>query len=119
MRYSTIAASAAVLLLSACATTPPPKPPPPAHAATDWFQQQMQQARDARRNHTPKSDTDGAQAAYTQIVRNACTRVALSGPDKYRTQCDAVLKPVAPSAPDPFACNNPNADPETLTACND
>jgi hypothetical protein len=117
------------LLLAGCAVPevapPVAKQPMPVHVAArpaplDWFQQQMVAARAAQRSFTPKSDKDGAQAAYEQVMRSACARVALSGPDKYKPRCNALLEP-PPSSPrnDPFRCD---ADPDSeadIVACND
>lgn len=117
------------LLLASCAAPPPPPPPAPIAlvkprpvvraAPSDWFQEQLQAARAARASHLPKSDVAGAQLAYDRAVRNACTRVALSGPDKYRARCEPLLRPTA-AAPDVFACQNENTtDQAELIACND
>ncbi len=114
---------AALALVSACAVTPPPKPPPKPvpvarrPAAPDWFQQQLAAARQAKASHAPKDDAAGAQAAQDEIVRAACVRVALSGPEKYQARCAEILRAVP--AADPFACDEPSADPAVLSACND
>ena len=128
MRHLTWAAMATTLLIFGCAAPPPPAPAPPpvprprpvARPAPplDWFQQQVRAAQAARQSHLPKSDAGGARLAYDKVMRNACTRVALSGPDKYRARCESVLR-LGPSEPDPFACDDSTTDPVALTACND
>jgi hypothetical protein len=117
------------LLLAGCAApevpSPVAKPPTPSHAASrpvplDWFQQQLVAARAAQRSYTPKSDKEGAQAAYDQVMRNACGRVVLSGPDKYKPRCNALLeRPVSAPQPDPFKCDSDPDSPADIVACND
>ncbi|WP_428483326.1 hypothetical protein [Rhodopila sp.] len=112
-----------IMLAAGCAEQPPPKPPRPAARVhpPDWFHQQLAAARAARRNHQPRTDTVGAQRAYDDTMRAACTRAALMGPDKYPARCDAVLHPTpAQSAPDadPLACED-DTDPAQQTACSD
>jgi len=113
------------LLLAASSCAPPAPPPPPAPEAhhtprlpPDWFQQQLARAGTARRTHQPAGDKDGAQAAYDGIVRAACQRVAIEGPDKYKPRCDAILKPPLSAPQDPFACET-TGDDETMRTCND
>jgi hypothetical protein len=125
--------AAFVVLLLAAACSEPARTvavvPPPVHHATppDWFQQHLAAARQARLAHEPKDDAAGAQADYDRVVRAACVRVALSGPQKYQARCSTILQQTAPpaaAAPDLFSCDpagaDPaSADPSALKACND
>jgi hypothetical protein len=110
-------------LLAGCATPHPPPPPPRPVAARpaplDWFQRQMVAARQARAAHQPASDTAGAQAAYDDVVRAACTRVAISGPEKYQARCAAILRRTQSPASEPVPCDPSSTDPTELRACND
>jgi hypothetical protein len=97
---------AVIVLAAGCAQrpTPPPAAFVPARATTraqpqDWFHQQVVAARTARREHQPKTDTAGAQRAYDDVMRTACTRAALAGPGKYPKRCDSVLHPVSDQSP--------------------
>ena len=119
-------AVAAILAMAGCVTPPPPPPPskpvaPVARRAPplDWFQQQVAAARQARATHMPKADTAGAQADYDGAMRAACTRVALSGPEKYQARCAALLRQSQPAAAEPWPCDDASTDPATLHACND
>jgi hypothetical protein len=99
-----LAIGAAVGLVAGCAQ----KPAAPPHAATrvqppDWFHQQLAAARAARRDHQPQTDTVGAQRAYDDVLRSACTQAALAGPGKYPARCDTVLHPTPTQATDPCA----------------
>lgn len=123
LRHVALAAGI-VVLMAGCAA---PKPAPQASTTAsrpsvrtpvsgDWFHQQLEAARAARRAHQPRSDTTGAQKAYDDILRAACTRLALGDPGKYQSRCDAVLQP---AHPDPFECADNSSDTATLTTCND
>jgi hypothetical protein len=113
-----------IMLVGGCTQTPPVVPPPPPRPTArvqppDWFHQQLAAAQAARRAHQPASDTVGAQQAYDDTMRSACTRAALMGPGKYPARCDAVLHPASTHSPiDPSACEG-NDDPAVQTECND
>jgi hypothetical protein len=117
------------LMLAGCAATevapPVVRAPIASHtaarpAALDWFQQQIVAARVAQRSHLPKSDHQGAQEAYDQVMRAACGRVELSGPDKYKPRCDSLLQHKPPLLQsDPFACEQETDNPADIVACND
>jgi hypothetical protein len=116
---------AIVILASGCAQKPVASAPPvpaPAHAATnakpDWFRQQLAAARAAKRAHQPKTDIVGAQQAYDDVMRTACTRAALAGPGKYPSRCDAILNPTS-SQPLTDPCDENADDPAMVTECND
>lgn len=116
-----VPALAVALLTAGCSLAPAPRPAPApvVHRTTppDWFQQQMAAARAARAAHTPRGDTEGAQAAYDGIVQAACARVAISGPPQYQARCAAALRPTR--APEPLPCDPAATDPTALQACND
>jgi hypothetical protein len=126
VRPVAVLVGAVVLLAAGCAQRPavPAAAPPstvPLRAAAkppDWFHQQLAAARAARRSHQPKADTVGAQQAYDEVMRNACTRAALAGPEKYPARCDAVLHP-ALSQPLTDPCDETADDPAMVTECND
>jgi hypothetical protein len=106
-----LAIGAAIELVAGCAQRPLP------HAATrvqppDWFHQQQAAARAARRAHQPQTDTVGAQKAYNDVLRTACTKAALAGPGKYPARCDAVLRVSAPTMA-PSADTNPTPNQPT------
>ncbi len=108
-----------IMLATGCAQKP--NVPATAHVrppVPDWFSQQRAMALAAKRAHQPKSDTAGAQQAYDEVMRTACTRAALAGPGKYPARCDAVLHPPpGPPAIDPCEAN---ADDAALqTECSD
>jgi hypothetical protein len=68
----------AIVMLAGCAqqpTLPAPKPPRPVGRVQppDWYHQQVAAARAAKRAHQPKSDIVGAQLAYDNVLRDACT----------------------------------------------
>jgi hypothetical protein len=85
---------------------------------TDWFSQQLAAARAAKRDHQPRADRAGAQRAYDDIMHTACARAALSGPGKYPSRCDEVLRPTpAQLSADP--CEGNADDPAVKTECND
>jgi hypothetical protein len=84
----------------------------------DWFHQQLAAARAAKRAHQPKADTAGAQAAYDNVLRTACTRAAVAGPGKYPARCDAVLHPASSQAVI-GACDIDPDNPAVVTECND
>jgi hypothetical protein len=91
-----LAIGAAVELVARCAQRPALPPAAPPHARVqppDWFHQQLAAARAARRPHQPQTDTVGAQRAYDDVLRTACTQAALAGPGKYPARFDAVLHP--------------------------
>jgi hypothetical protein len=127
MRFLALMIGAAVML-AGCAQGPSlpaaSQPRAAAHvrpkAPTDWFHQQLAAARAAKRAHQPRTDTVGAQQAYDDIMRAACTRAAVAGPDKYPARCDAVLRRVPVRSPsDPFACEDDVDDPVAQAACSD
>ena len=100
----------------------PPSPAHPHPAQQDWFHEQLPAAREAKREHLAAGDIAGAQTAYDGIVRDTCVQVSLSGTDKYKARCDALLSALdakAPAEPDPFACDDNRSDEASLTACND
>jgi hypothetical protein len=66
--------------------------------------------------HQPKADTAGAQLAYDDVMRNACTRAVFAGPGKYPARCDAVLHPML-NQTDPCAGNTD--DSAMQTECSD
>jgi hypothetical protein len=75
---------AALLLGAGCAQRPASPPLTPPRAAVraqppDWFDQQVVVARAERRAHQPKTDKVGAQLAYDEVMRKACTGAALAG----------------------------------------
>src|SRR5690348_948284 len=80
MRINLLSITGVAIMLAAGCTQEPAAPPaaPPRtviHARPpDWFHQQLAAARAARRNHQPKSDTVGAQKAYDDVLRTACTQ---------------------------------------------
>ena len=119
-----VLAIAAVELVAGCAQRPLPPAAPP-HAAKrvqppDWFHQQLAAARAARRAHQPQTDTVGAQKAYGDVLRNACTQAALAGPGKYPARCDAVLHPTPNQPPtDPCAGDTDADSPAMQTECSD
>ena len=67
----------------------------------------------------PRSDVAGAQVAYDTIVRQACERVIVTGPERYRARCDTVLRDPAPPVAEPFPCDDQDQDPVAVKACND
>lgn len=113
----------AIVMLAGCAqqpTLPAPKPPRPVARVQppDWYHQQVAAARAAKRAHQPKSDIVGAQLAYDNVLRDACTRAAVAGPGHYPARCDAVLHPtVSQTVIDP--CDENPDNPTTVTECND
>ena len=135
MRFFIPIAVAIVAGLAGCVRPAPPAPvlrpvaqaAPPRPIVIDWFQRQLIAARTARRNHQPVSDKAGAQAAYDDVIRTACQRVALDGPDRYKARCNTVLAqipaPQTVTAPapvsDPFRCEENTDNQDTLRACND
>ncbi len=110
-------------MVAGCTQQPPLPAAVPPHAAVhvqppDWFHQQLAAARAAKRAHQPKTDTAGAQRAYDEVMKNACTRAALSGPNKYPARCDTVLHPASAQSPtDP--CESNTDDPAMQTECSD
>ena len=117
-----------LVMVAGCAQRPTPPASHPhvvarVHAGTpaaDWFDQQLAAARAAKRNHQPRTDTAGAQRAYDDIVRAACVRIALAGPDEYTARCEAVLRRTPDQSPnDPFACEGDADDPLAQGACSD
>jgi hypothetical protein len=106
-------------LVAGCAqrAAVPPAPPPRAAKPVqppDWFHQQLAAARAARRAHQPQTDTVGAQKAYDDVLRTACTQAALAGPGKYPARCDAILKPAPKQPTDPCA-----SDTDDSPECSD
>jgi hypothetical protein len=110
MRNLALVVGAVSVLAAGCAQQPPvirgSLPVAPPRTATrvqppDWFHQQLAAARAAKRDYRPKADTVGAQMAFDDVMRTACSRAALAGPGKYPARCDAVLHP------------NPDADGPT------
>jgi hypothetical protein len=127
MRALALAIGPAVMV-AGCAQRPTPPAVSHPHAArvrprtpaADWFHQQLAAARAARRNHQPRTDTAGAQRAYDDIVRAACVRVALAGPDEYPARCEAILRRTPDQSPaNPFACEGDAGDPLAESACSD
>ncbi len=112
-----------IALVGGCVQEPaaPPAAPPRAVAHVrppDWFHQQLAAARAARRNHQPQADTVGAQKAYDEVMRTACTQAAVAGPGKYPAACDAVLHLTPNQAPtDP--CAEDTDSQAMLTECSD
>jgi hypothetical protein len=115
-----LAIGAAVELVAGCAQRPlPPAAPPHARAQPpDWFHQQLTAARAARRDHQPQTDTVGAQKAYDDVLRTACTQAALAGPGKYPARCDAVLRPT-PNQPQTDPCAGDTDSQAMQTECSD
>jgi hypothetical protein len=111
-----------MVMLVGCAQEPTPAPGPSRPIVRvqppDWFHQQVALARAARRAHQPKTDVTGAQAAYDNVMRNACTQAAVAGPGKYPARCDAVLHP-SPSQAITASCDADPDDPAVVTECND
>ena len=110
-----------IIMLVGC-TQQPSLAPGPSRAIVraqppDWFHQQEAAARAAKRAHQPKTDIAGAQAAYDEVMRTACTQAAVAAPGKYPARCDAVLHPTPKVAIDP--CNANADDPAVMTECND
>ena len=69
------------------------------------------------RTFSRKTDTVGAQLAYDEVMRTACSRAALAGPPKYPRRCDTVLHPDSDQEPiDP--CIGTLDDPAMQTECN-
>ena len=94
---------AAIALAPGCAQRSAVPPAAPPRAVTnaplpDWFHQQLAAARAAKRAHQPLADNVGAQKAYDDVLRTACTQAALAGPGKYPARCDAILHPTPESA---------------------
>jgi hypothetical protein len=110
-----------IIMLVGCAQQPTLSPGPSRPIVRvqppDWFHQQMAAARAAKRAHQPKTDTAGAQAAYDDVMRTACTQAAVAGPGKYPARCDAVLHPTPKVPIDPCEANSD--DPAVMTECND
>jgi hypothetical protein len=116
-----LAISASVMLVAGCAQRLPPAVPPRVPAQVrppDWFDQQLAAARAARLAHRPKADRAGAQRAYDEVMRAACTQAALSGPGKYPARCDAVLHQ-PPDQPLTDPCESNVEDPAMQTECSD
>lgn len=117
-----LAIGVAVVVVAGCTQQPPLSATVPPHAAAhiqppDWFHRQLAAARAAKRAHQPSTDTAGAQQAYDEILKTACTRAAL-GPNKYPTRCDTVLRPASTQLQtDPCEANAD--DPAIQTECND
>jgi hypothetical protein len=114
---------AAIVLAAGCAQRPalPPAAPPRAAARVqppDWFHQQVAAARAARRDHRPQTDTVGAQKAYDDVMRTACTQAALAGPGKYPARCDAVLH-LTPNLGSTDPCAEDTDTQTMLTECSD
>jgi len=119
-RSFALVGATAIMLVAGCAQQPTVAPPRPAASVRppDWFHQQLAAARVAKRAHQPKADTAGAQQAYDDVMRAACTRAALMGPDKYPVRCDAVLhQPLDHSPTDPCEGNDDLAG--QTAACSD
>jgi hypothetical protein len=116
---------AAIALAAGCTqrSAVPPAAPPRAvtHAQPpDWFHQQLAAARAAKRAHQPQADTVGAQKAYDDVLRTACTQAALGGPGKYPARCDAVLHPTPTHPPTDPCAGDTDADSQAMqTECSD
>jgi hypothetical protein len=116
-----LAISASLMLVAGCAQRLPPAAPPrvTAHVRPpDWFDQQLAAARAARLAHRPKADRAGAQRAYDDVMRAACTWAALSGPGNYPARCDAVLHQT-PDQPLADPCDANVEDPAMQAECSD
>ncbi len=86
----------------------------------DWFHQKLAAARAARRAHQPQADTVGAQKAYDDVMRTACTQAAVAGPSKYPARCDAVLHPPPKQPPTDPCAGDTDADSQAIqTECSD
>ncbi len=114
---------AIIILVAGCAQWLPVSPTAPPHAAartqpSDWFHQQLAMARAAKRAHQPKADKVGAQLAYDDVMRTACTQAALAGRGKYPARCDAVLHPTA-AQPSTDPCDEDAENPALQTECSD
>jgi len=119
VRPIALAIGMAIMLAPGCAQKP--SVPATAHVrppVSDWFSQQRAKALAAKRAHQPKSDTVGAQQAYDDVMRTACSRAALAGPGKYPARCDAVLHPT-PGPPPIDPCEANADDVDLRTACSD
>ena len=120
-----LAIGAAIDLVAGCAQRPALPPPAPPRAVThaqppDWFHQQLAAARAARRTYQPQTDTVGAQKAYDDVLRTACTQAALAGPGKYPARCDAVLLPTPKQPPTDPCAGDTDAENEVMqTECSD
>lgn len=118
-----LAVGIVIMLVTGCGQrlTGPAAVPPRAVTRVqppDWFHQQLAAARAARRAHQPKTDTAGAQLAYDNVMRTACTQAALAGPGKYPVHCNTILHPMpTQSSVDP--CDGTADDPAAEIACND
>lgn len=117
-RSVTLAVGALIMVVAGCAERPA-LPPAAAHVQPpDWFHQQLATARAAKRAYRPKDDTAGAQMAYDDVMRTACTRATLAGHGKYPARCDAVLRPTpAQLAADP--CDKGGENSAMQTECSD
>ena len=70
--------------------------------------------------HQPQTDTVGAQKAYDDVLRTACTQAALAGPGKYPARCDAVLLPMPKQPPTDPCAGDTDAESEVMqTECSD
>ena len=118
-----MAIALAIGVVTGCARRPTSPADDPTRAVArvhppDWFHRQLTAARAAKRAHQPKTDTAGAQMAFDDVMRTACTRAALAGPGKYPARCDAVLRPT-PVQPLIDPCDGNPDDPTIETECND
>jgi hypothetical protein len=114
-----LALGAAILLAAGCAQRSAVTPAAPPRAVThvqppDWFHQQLDAARAARRAHQPQTDTVGAQMAYDDVMRTACTQAAAAGPGKYPARCDAVLHPMPKQPPTDPCAGDTDADGQAM-----
>jgi len=121
---SALGVGTVILLLAGCAQQPNIPPAAPPHAAAhaqppDWFHQQVSAARAARRAYQPKTDTIGAQLAYDNVLRTACTRAALEKSGKYPARCDEVLHPTPGQSSPVDPCKGNSNDPAMQTECSD
>jgi hypothetical protein len=116
--------SVVITLVAGCAQEPAPPAAQPRAVAhvrpPDWFHQQLAAARAARRNHQPQADTVGAQKAYDEVMRTACTQAAVAGPGKYPARCDTVLHPTPNHPPIDPCAGDTDAEGEAMqTECSD
>ena len=69
---------------------------------------------------TSQRPTVGAQKAYDDVLRTACTQAALAGPGKYPARCDAVLHSTPNHPPiDPCAGDTDAESQVMQTECSD
>jgi hypothetical protein len=125
MRHILVLMLGAAMMLAAGCAQRAASPAAPPRAVThvqpaDWFHQQLAAARAARRAHQPKADIVGAQKAYDDVMRTACTQAAVAGPSKYPARCNAVLHPAPRQPPTDPCAGDTDADSQAMqTECSD